>query len=105
MAELVHQAECVPGGLMGQVQVDHGRGDLFVTEQSLDGVQMSTGFQQVSGEAVAKRMDFGHGNIELLAGQDEQSLQGGAGHGRSGLAHALGQGLGVVIAAADVGKE
>jgi len=30
---------------MGQMQVDHRRGDLAVAEQVLDGVQMRAGFQ------------------------------------------------------------
>lgn len=45
------------------------------------------------------------GGIELLASDDDQALQGATGHGTSGLTHALGQGFGVVIAPADIGKE
>ena len=74
-AEFVHQAQRIAGGLMGQVQVDHGRGDLFMAEQFLDCVQMGAGFQHVSGEAVTKRMNCGCGNIELFAGDDDEALQ------------------------------
>ena len=104
-AQLVHQAQRIAGRLMGDVQVDHGGSDLFMAEKFLDGVQMSAGFQEVSGEAVAQRMGSRGGDVELLAGQDEQTLQRGVRHGRGGLAHALGQDFEVVVAAADVGKE
>lgn len=56
-AELIHQTEGIAGGLMGQVQIDHGGGDLLVTEKVLDGMEMSAGLQHVGREAVPERMD------------------------------------------------
>ena len=53
-AQLIHQAQRIAGRLMGHVQINHGRGDLFMPEQFLDGVQMSSGLEQVSGEAMTQ---------------------------------------------------
>lgn len=53
-AELVHELQSFASALVGQMQVNHGGADLLVTEQFLDGVQMSTGFEQVGGETVAQ---------------------------------------------------
>ena len=36
-----------------EVDVNHGFAQVEVTEQQLDGTQIRTGFEQVSGEAVA----------------------------------------------------
>ena len=51
--ELIHQTQGIARGLMGQMQIDHGGSDLLVTEQFLDGVQMSSGFQQMCGEGMS----------------------------------------------------
>jgi hypothetical protein len=56
LAELVHQTQSILSALVGQMQIDHGRGDLLVTEELLNGVEMRAGFQQVGGEAVAQRL-------------------------------------------------
>ena len=53
-AECIHQLQRIAGGLMRQVQIDHGGGDLLVSEQLLDRVQMGPGFQQMSREAMAQ---------------------------------------------------
>ena len=53
-AELVHQAQGVLAGLMGQVQIDHGGGDLFMAQELLDGVQMRAGFQEMGGKGMAQ---------------------------------------------------
>ena len=53
-AQLVHQTQGILGGLVGQVQVDHRGGDLLVTEQSLDGVQMGAGLQKMSGKGMTQ---------------------------------------------------
>lgn len=50
-------------------------------------------------------MDRSGGNIELFAGDDEESLQGAMRHGAGGLVHASSQGLGIMVTAADVGEE
>jgi hypothetical protein len=50
------------------VQIDHGGGDLLVTEQLLDRVQMGARFQHVGGEAVTKRVDGGGGEVEQGGG-------------------------------------
>ena len=105
-AELVHEPQRILGGLVGQMQIDHGGGDLFMAQELLDGVQMRAGFQQMGGKGMAQRMHRSGGNVELFAGHDDQPLQGGTGHGRGGRVHASGQRLrGVVVAAADVGEE
>ena len=44
---------------MGQVQIDHGGGDLLVAEQALDRVEMGPGLQQVGGEAVGGPLGTG----------------------------------------------
>lgn len=53
-AELVHELQSFASALVGQMQVNHGGGDLLVTEQLLDRVQMGAGFEQVCGETVAQ---------------------------------------------------
>ena len=55
--ELVHESQRFLRALVGQMQVDHGGGDLLMTEELLDGVQMRAGFQQMRGKTVAQRMD------------------------------------------------
>jgi hypothetical protein len=39
------------------MQIDHRGGDLLVTQELLDGVQIRPGFEQMGGEAMAKGMD------------------------------------------------
>ena len=46
----IDQAQGILAGLMGQVQIHHGGGDLFMPEKLLDGVQVRAGFQHVRGE-------------------------------------------------------
>jgi hypothetical protein len=53
-AEFIHQPQGILGTLVGQVEVDHGGGDLFMAEQFLDGVQMGAGFQEMSGKGMAQ---------------------------------------------------
>ena len=55
---------------------------------------------------LTQRMHRSRGQIELFAGNDDQALKGGTGHGAGGGVHASGQGLrGVVITAARVGED
>ncbi len=55
---------------------------------------------------MAQRMDGGVGEVELLAGHDQQALEGRTRHGAGGAVHALGQGVrATVIPTADVGEE
>ena len=44
------------GGLVGQVQIDHGGGDLFMAQEFLDGVQMRASFQEMGRKGMAQRM-------------------------------------------------
>ena len=105
-AELVHQLQGILGGLVGQMQIHHGGGDLFMAQEFLDGVQMRAGFQEMGGKGMTQRMHGSSGEVELFAGDDDQPLEGGTGHGAGGGVHAPGQRLrGVVIAAARVGEE
>lgn len=53
-AELIHELQSFARALVGQMQVNHGGGDLLVTEEFLDRVQMGAGLQQVCGETVAQ---------------------------------------------------
>lgn len=55
--QLIHESQSVRRGLMGEVQIDHGGVDLLVAEQALDGVKMSAGFEQMSGEGMTQGMD------------------------------------------------
>ena len=50
-------------------------------------------------------MDGSFRQIELLAGDHDEPLQGRARHGRSGLLHALGYNLEIGVATANVGKD
>ena len=50
-------------------------------------------------------MDRSVGNIQLLAGHDQEALQGGMRHGSGSVSHAGGQGFRVAIAATDIGEE
>ena len=90
---------------MRHVQIDHGGGDLLMAQQLLDRVQMGAGFQQMGRETVTQRMRGGRREIELLASRDQEPLQRGTRHRRSGLAHAFGHDLRIVVPAADIGKD
>src|SRR3974390_3633087 len=52
LAKLIDQSQCVLAGLMSQMQVNHGAGDLRVPQQLLDRMQVRPRLQQVRGEAV-----------------------------------------------------
>ena len=66
---------------MGQVQVDHRGIDLFVPKELLDRVEMCAGLQQMGGNGMAQRMDGRRREVKLLAGDDDEALQGTAGQG------------------------
>ena len=51
-AELVHQLQGILGALVGQMQIYHGGSDLFMTQELLDGVQVSAGFQEMGGKGM-----------------------------------------------------
>lgn len=74
-AEIVHETQGVLRGLMRDMQVDHGGGDLFVAEQFLDGVQMRACFEQMGSKGMPQRMDFRGREIELFTGGDQEPLQ------------------------------
>ena len=74
-AKIIHEAQGILGGLMRHVQVDHGGGDLFMTEQFLNRVQMRAGFQQMRGKGMTQRMQFGGGEVELFARRDQEPLE------------------------------
>src|SRR5271169_462176 len=56
LAEFVHQTQSLPGGLVGQMQVKHRGGDLFMAEQLLDHVQMRARLKKMGGKTVAQRV-------------------------------------------------
>src|SRR5574337_213188 len=94
LAKLIDQSQRVLAGLVSQMQVNHGAGDLRMTEQLLDRMQMRPRLQQVRGKTVSQRVDRGGRDVELFARDNEQPLQGATGHGTGGLTHAFGQGFG-----------
>lgn len=55
--KILHQPQRLTSGLMREVQIDHRRFDLFVTHELLDGVEMSTRFQEMRCKAVTQGMD------------------------------------------------
>ena len=56
LAKLIDQSQGVLAGLVSQMQVNHGAGDLRMTEQLLDRMQMRPRFQQVRGKTVSQRL-------------------------------------------------
>lgn len=97
--------QSVGGALVGQMEIDHRGVDLFVTQEFLDGVQVRPGLQQVRCEGMAQRMHRGGRDVEVFAGDDQKPLQGAVRHGALGAMHSSGQGLGIAITAADIGKD
>ena len=75
-----------------------------MAQELLDGVQMRAGLQQMRGKGMTQRMHRGRREVELFAGDNDQPLQGTR-HGSRCRLHALGQGLGSLVAAAHIGKE
>ena len=53
LTKLIHQSQRVLAGLVSQMQVNHGAGDLRMTEQLLNRMQMRARLQQVRGQTVA----------------------------------------------------
>lgn len=63
--------------LLRQVEIAHGYADMAVTEQTQDGVDIDTRFEQIRGEGMARRMDaavvgqagrIAHGAVQALDG-------------------------------------
>ena len=52
LTEFVHQPQGVAGSLVGQMQVNHGAGNLGMAEQLLNRVQMRARFKKVSCKTV-----------------------------------------------------
>ena len=75
-------------GLMSEVKVDHGGVNLLVSKETLNGVQTRPAFDQMSGEAVTQSVNRGVGNVEFLAGENQEALKRAVRHGRSGCVHA-----------------
>lgn len=75
VAKALHHLESIFSGDMGQMQINHGGSDLLMSQQALDGVEMSAGFEQVSREAVTQGMNRSAGDIELLTSEDKEALQ------------------------------
>lgn len=59
---------------MSQMQIDHRALNLLVSEELLDGVEMSAGFQEMGCKAVAQSMDRGGREIEFFANHEDQAL-------------------------------
>ena len=84
---------------MGQVQVDHRGIDLFVPKELLDRVEMGAGLQQMGGKGMAQRMDGRRREVKLLAGDDDEALQGTVRHRRLCRSHPFCQSLGRLVPA------
>jgi hypothetical protein len=104
-AEIVHETQGILSGLMRDVEIDHGGVDLLMAEEFLNRVQMSAGFEEMRGKGMAQGMDGSSRDVELIAGQDHEPLQGGTGHGPGGVVHANSQSRGVVVPTTHVGKD
>ena len=89
---------------MGQVQVDHRRIDLFMLKELLDRVEMCAGLQQMRGKGMAQRMDGRRREVKLLAGHDDEALQGTVRHGSLCRSHPFCQSLGPFVAASTLGN-
>ena len=62
-----------------------------MTQELLDGVQVSARFQQLGGKGMPQRVHGSSRQIELFAGDNDQALKGRTGHGAGGGVHALSQ--------------
>jgi len=51
-AEPVHELQGILGGLVSQMQVHHGGGDLFMAQELLDRVEMRARLQEMSGKGM-----------------------------------------------------
>lgn len=72
--EFVHQTQSILSRLMRQMQINHRRSDLLMTEQFLDRVQMRSGFKQMCREGMPQRMHRSGGDVQLLASDNQRSL-------------------------------
>ncbi len=70
-AQRGHELPGVLGALVGQVQVDHRRGDLLVPQQPLNGGPVGARLEPVGGKTMAEGMQRGGGDVQLLAGQNQ----------------------------------
>lgn len=50
---------CACAGFFHNVEVDHGGGNIRMSEEVLDGADIDTGFQQVGGEGMSERVAGG----------------------------------------------
>ena len=80
LTKRLDQLSGVLPGLMGEVQINHGGIDLFVTEEVLNGVKACPTFDHVGGKTMAQAMRCCFGNIKLGAGQNNKPLKGPVRH-------------------------
>ena len=80
LAELVHQPQGVLGALMGQMEIDHGGGDLLDGRAAFGWCADARRLPADGWRNVTQRMDRSGRDVELFAGEDQKPLQGGAGH-------------------------
>jgi hypothetical protein len=66
---------------------------------------MCAGLQQMRGKGMAQRMDGCRREVKLLAGDDDEALQGTVRHGRLCRSHPFCQSLGRLVAASHIGKQ
>ena len=104
-AEILDEAQRVLLATVGEVQIDLSRVDVGVTEQGLDGVQARAAFDEVRGEGMAQRMHGGIRQVELLARDEHEALQGTHRHRRGGAVHAKAELRAVIVATACVGEQ
>jgi len=73
---LIQRAADAEAGFVEDVSVNHGRGDVFVSEEFLNGADVLAVFKQMSGETVPECMATGgFGNAGMLDGQFDSVLE------------------------------
>ena len=103
-AQFFHEPHGLLLAAVGEVEVDLGGVQIGVAEQVLHGMQTGTAFDQMRGEGMPQCVWCGIGEVELSAGEDEQTLQRVMRHGAGGGMHASGESSGRVVASTRIRK-
>lgn len=87
------------------MEVNHGRGNLFVTEESLEGVEIGPVLSKMSGVTVTERMNGSLREVEFSPGGEHETLERAVRHRFLGLLHPFGQFAGIGRTATGFWKE
>lgn len=90
---------------MSEMKVDHGGVDILVAQQTLNGMNGSPGFDEMGGKGMSEGVDGRLGDVQLLASNDDESLEGGDQHRLLSAVHAGCQIGGAMSATSCAGKE